>query len=118
MQDKSKKKFETAKDILMSKNFLDSRIKSGKYISKEFQDFGYRLAVNLNDLEHKSLYMKLAKKEDRAVLQKALSFSMDYPNAKNKGKIFMWKLKEIKAQMKEKNKAEGFNDEGQKTLLF
>lgn len=100
------KKFQSAKDILMSNLFLDNREKSGKYISKEFQDFGYRLAVNLNDIDHKSLYMKLAKTEDRNVLQRALSFSMDYPNAKNKGKIFMWKLKELKDTMKEKKKHE------------
>lgn len=67
-----------------------------KYISQEFQDYGYRLAVKLGDLKHKSLYIKLAKNEKRPLLEQALSFAIDYPKAKNKAKIFMWKLKEIK----------------------
>jgi len=33
------------------------------YISQEFQDYGYRLALDLDDLEHKSLYIKMAKNE-------------------------------------------------------
>lgn len=68
-----------------------------KYVSHEFQDFGYRLALQLNDLKHKSLYMKLAKDEKRAHLEQALSFTVDYPKAKNKAKIFMWKLKELRS---------------------
>jgi len=37
---------------------LDDR---DKYISAEFQKYAYDLAVELGDLKHKSLYMKLAK---------------------------------------------------------
>ncbi len=75
-----------------------------QYITHEFQDFGYRLAVKLNDLEHKSLYIKLAKEEKRALLAQALSFAIDYPKAKNKGKIFMWKLKELRKEYKKNGK--------------
>ncbi|MBN2100835.1 hypothetical protein JW710_02995 [Candidatus Dojkabacteria bacterium] len=67
-----------------------------KYVSHEFQDYGYRLALKLNDLSHKSLYIKLAKKEKRALLEQALMFALDYPKAKSKAKVFMWKLKELK----------------------
>ncbi len=66
-----------------------------KYISREFQDFGLRLAEELDDYKHKSLYMKLAKTVHRSILEKALSFVSD-SNAKNKGALFMWKLKELK----------------------
>jgi hypothetical protein len=69
-----------------------------KYITKEFQDYGYRLAVKLNDLKHKSLYIKLAKEEKRGILGRALSFAIDYPKADNKAKIFMWKLKELRKE--------------------
>ena len=69
----------------------------GGYISQEFQDFGYRLAMELGDLKHKALYMKLAKKEDRVLLEKALSFVKD-AGAKNPGALFMWKLKDLKNQ--------------------
>lgn len=66
-----------------------------KYISREFQDFGMRLTEDLDDYKHKSLYMKLAKTEHRALLEKALSFAVD-SSAKNKGALFMWKLSQLK----------------------
>jgi hypothetical protein len=66
-----------------------------KYTSREFQTFGMRLAEELNDYKHKSLYMKLAKTEHRALLEKALSFTVD-SSARNKGALFMWKLNELK----------------------
>lgn len=81
----------------------------GKYVTHEFQDYGYRLALKLNDLKHKSLYIKLAKEEDRALLDQALMFTADYPNARNKGKIFMWKLKELKKERRDKNNKKGNN---------
>ena len=65
------------------------------FISKEFQDFAYRLAVELNDLKRKSLYMKLAKEKPRALLLKALEYVSDYPSARNKGALSMWKLKDL-----------------------
>jgi hypothetical protein len=90
----------TAKEILMSHDWLDNRQKSEKYISQEFQDFGLRLAHMLGDTQHKALYIKLAKKEERSLLEQAASFASDYQNARNKGRIFMWKLKELKAENK------------------
>ena len=68
-----------------------------KYISREFQSFGIHLAEELDDYKHKSLYIKLAKTYHRSVLEKALSFAVD-SNARNKGALFMWKLKELKTQ--------------------
>jgi hypothetical protein len=66
-----------------------------KYISREFQTFGIHLSESLDDYKHKSLYIKLAKTVHRSLLEKALSFAID-SNAKNKGALFMWKLKELK----------------------
>ena len=68
----------------------------GKYISQEFQDYGYRLAVDLNDMDHKSLYIRMAKTVPRAILENARAFVVDAPNVKNKGKLFMWKVSELK----------------------
>jgi hypothetical protein len=84
----------TAKEILKGQQGLFEE--KAKYVTKEFQDYGYRLALRLNDLSHKSLYIKLAKEENRTLLENALSFALDYPKAKSKPKIFMWKLKELK----------------------
>ncbi|MFH1186567.1 MAG: hypothetical protein V1697_00135 [Candidatus Levyibacteriota bacterium] len=72
-----------------------------KYISREFQSYGIHLAEELDDYKHRSLYIKLAKTVHRAILEKALSFSVD-SNAKNKGALFMWKLKELKTEGEKK----------------
>lgn len=74
----------------------------GGYITQEFQDYGYRLAVELDDLAHKSLYMRLSKNTDRNLLERALSFVSDASNAKSKAKLFMWKLQQLKKEHKSK----------------
>lgn len=68
----------------------------GKYISQEFQDYGYRLAMELGDEKHKALYIKLAKNEDRKILEEARTFVKDAYKVKSKGRLFMWKLKELR----------------------
>lgn len=75
----------------------------GGYITQEFQDFGYQLAVKLNDLKHKSLYIKMAKTVDRAILERALSFVSDAQSARSKAKLFMWKVKQLKEDKKKRD---------------
>lgn len=70
-----------------------------KYISREFQTFGIHLAESLDDYKHRSLYIKLAKTTHRSILEKALSFCID-SKARNKGALFMWKLKQLKNEQK------------------
>ena len=65
-----------------------------KYISREFQAYGCYLAEKLGEERRKSLYIKLAKTLPRPVLEKALSFVID-SNARSKGALFMWKLKDM-----------------------
>jgi protein-arginine kinase len=77
------------------KDILKSRKETRRFITREFQDYGYRLAESLNDLKHKSLYIKLAKEEKRDLLHKAWDFVKD-SRAKSKAKLFMWKLKQLK----------------------
>lgn len=67
-----------------------------KNISHEFQFYGVYLAESLEDTKHYSLYIKLAKQLDRKILEEALNFTKGYYNAKNKAKVFMWRLKELK----------------------
>lgn len=69
----------------------------GGYITREFQDYGYRLAVDLDDLKHKSLYIKMAKETDRVILEQARSFVID-SNARSKAKLFMWRVKQLKEE--------------------
>ena len=68
---------------------------SDKYVSREFQTFGLHLAEQLDDYKHRSLYIKLAKTVHRSILERALSFVVD-SQAKNKGALFMWKLKDLR----------------------
>ncbi len=69
-----------------------------KYISREFQSYGVYLSEQLDDPKHRGLYIKLAKENHRSVLEKALSFAVD-SGARNKGALFMWKLKQIKGDL-------------------
>lgn len=67
-----------------------------KNIAYEFQHYGVYLAESLDDTKHYSLYIKLAKEVDRKILDEALTFTKGYYAAKNKAKVFMWKLKQLK----------------------
>lgn len=73
-----------------------------KYISREFQSYGIKLAEDFDDYSHRGLYIRLAKTHPRALLEKAYTFVID-SNAKNKGALFMWKLKELKTEDKKQN---------------
>jgi len=66
-----------------------------KYVSREFQKYGYDLAMELGDPEHKALYIKMAKEIPRPILEKARYFIKD-ARARNKARLFMWKVKELK----------------------
>lgn len=97
---KTAKSEQTSKSFLPITSLFDAyKLEDkGGYITQEFQDFAYRMAVELDDMAHKSLYMRLAKKEDRGMLERALSFVSDADNAKSKGKLFMWKLQQLKKE--------------------
>lgn len=77
-----------------------------KYISTEWQKFGYDMASVLGDLKNKSLYMKLAKTIPRVLLLDALSFVKGATKVNSRPRLFMWKLKELrKAYEEKKNRA-------------
>jgi|SRR3989344_1958074 len=69
-----------------------------KYISREFQKYGYQLAGELGDLKNKSLYIKLAKETPRGFLEAARNFVKDAYSVKSKPRLFMWKLQQLKSQ--------------------
>lgn len=73
-----------------------------KYISQEYQAYGLRIAGKLGDKQRMTMYIKWAKEKPRAILEQALSFTSDYPNAKDKIKIFMWKVKQLENEYKDK----------------
>lgn len=77
-----------------------------KYISVEFQKYGYDLAVELGDLKHKPLYIRLAKTTPRRYLEDARNFVKDAYNVKNRARLFMWKLKQLKDEKKDAKAAQ------------
>lgn len=94
MKIKKSSTMQTIGDILTRFNPLED-----KYISREFQAYGYYLTEELSDFKHKAIYMKLAKQMPRALLEKALSYVKD-AGVKRKGALFMWKLKQLGAWKK------------------
>ena len=85
-------------DIIQSRKFSrDYRC------SHEFQAYGNKLAEELGDKKHRTLYIKLAKTEDRNILEEARVSVLSSRKATTKGKLFMWKVGQIKKERTEKN---------------
>lgn len=89
------KTFSTVGDVLQK--FVKDE---DKYISREFQKYAYELAKELNDLTHKSLYMRLAKNTPRGLLDTARNFVKDASSVKSRARLFMWKLSQLKKEKK------------------
>lgn len=79
-------KMDSLKEVL-TKYVLEDK---GGYVTREFQDYGYRIACEMGEEKRKSMYIKLAKTVDRSILERARSFVLDAASVSNKGKLFMW----------------------------
>jgi len=77
--------------------------KGQRRISREWQDYAYRLAVELDDIVHTSLYMRMCKNVPRYILEEARVF-IKGSKAKSKARLYMWKVKQLKEEYKGKNK--------------
>lgn len=66
--------------------------------SYEFQAYGNMLAEQFNDMRHRALYIKLAKTEARDLLERAREFVARSEKATTKGRLFMWKLSQLKKE--------------------
>ena len=96
-----KKGFSKVGDVL--KKFKSDE---DKYVSYEFQKYGYELAEELGDLKNKSLYIKLAKETPRGLLETARNFVKDAYNVKSRPRLFMWKLTQLKKEAKKTKRNE------------
>lgn len=85
------------KDILQKKS-----LKGDRRNTYEFQAYGNLLADELGDSRHRSLYIKLAKSTNRALLERARDFVKASEHATTKGRLFMWKLGELKKELEQK----------------
>ncbi len=75
-----------------------------KYISQEFQEYAYRLAMALDgetNAKTVGMCMRLVKRKPRALLEQAHSFIQD-AKARNKVALFLWKLKQLEIQSQPK----------------
>ena len=88
--------------------FKDTLKKRQKYVKNEFQAYGLELAKELDDWKNKSLYIRLAKSTDKKILDTALYFVKDHSpgQVKSPGRLFMWKLKELRQNAKQLDKEE------------
>ena len=100
--------FDTSKYSTKKKNpFANNK---GKYVSKEYQFYGLRLAGKLGDSKRATMYIKWAKEKPRAILEQAFSFAIDYPHASDISKLFMWKVKQLETEYKEKKDEKNIKD--------
>jgi hypothetical protein len=106
------KGFTTVKDVLSK-----FRKDEDKYISKEFQKYGYDLAEELNDLKHKALYIKLAKETPRGLIETARNFVKDAYQVKSKGRLFMWRLQQLKREIEDKKSSHKWSPAKQESLM-
>lgn len=85
--------------------FKDNIDKRQKYVKNEFQAYGLQLATELGDWKNKSLYIRLAKTEDRKLLEKARYFVKDHAprQIKTPYRLFMWKLKQLRMEKETEN---------------
>lgn len=98
--------FVTAKEVLLSHDIFSDARKNVQANGKrstayEFQDYAYRLAEDLNDLEHLNMYMRLVKHTERHVIERVFQYVAD-SGVENKGALFMWKLKQFRKELKKK----------------
>jgi hypothetical protein len=87
---------EVGKDPESVGNIIRNRqeVKRRKNVSREFQSYGCRLAGKLG-VENPSVFIKAARDLPRGVLEQAFSFVVDYPAARDKQKLFFWKVNQI-----------------------
>ena len=108
VSDDNKRKDEKDQEELFdTSEYTSAKYISGKkkgYVTQEYQSYGAWLANALEDKERMSMYIKWAKDKPRAILESAYRFTADYPNAKDKSRLFMWKVKDLENESREKKK--------------
>jgi len=95
------KSFSTIADVL--KDFKGDK---DKYISQEFQKYGYDLAMELEDPKNISFYIKLVKENNRGLIEKARNFVKDANKVRSRPALFVWKLTQLKREIKAKKSEE------------
>lgn len=74
-----------------------------KFVKKPEQLLALQLASKLDDKAHLDWYMRLCQVVDEKVINQALAFVID-SQTNTKGKLFMWKVKQLRAELKTQGK--------------
>ena len=77
--------------------------KVNRYVSTPEQLLALRIAQELGDADHKDIYLHLCKYTQTALIEQALRFVAD-ANARSKGKLFSWKVKQLRQEWLSKGK--------------
>ena len=67
------------------------------YVSTPEQLLALQIARQLDDEQHKTIYLHLCKHTKPEIIREALSFVSD-AQARHKGKLFCWKVKQLRNQ--------------------
>ena len=103
--DQKDKQEKDQEELFDTSEYTSARYIHGKkkgYVTKEYQSYGAWLSNALDDKKRMSMYIKWAKDKPRAILESAYRFTADYPSAKDKSRLFMWKVKDLENGSKEK----------------
>ena len=103
--DQKDKEEKDQEELFDTSEYTSAKYIHGKkkgYVTKEYQSYGAWLANVLDDKKRMSMYIKWAKDKPRAILESAYRFTADYPNAKDKSRLFMWKVKDLESASKDR----------------
>ena len=79
----------------------DKELKKDHRNKYEFQAFGNRLAEELGEPHKRSMYIRMAKNENRGLLEAAREYVIGSEKATTKGKLFLCKLAQLKKARQE-----------------
>ncbi len=94
---------ERLQDALAKYQQIVTQPEKNPYVSTPEQLRALQLATLYDDQDHKIRYLNLCRRTHPAIIEQAASFVAD-AQAHNKGALFMWKVKEIRAQWEKQGK--------------
>jgi len=86
------------KDLVSEK--LQTFGKKPVYAKHEWQDFGVKVAKELEDDKRAGMYIKFTRNYGKEIVEEALDFVKESNNVKSKPRLFLWKLKKLKKDSK------------------
>lgn len=103
----------SAKNLLLKYDIsapTDEKGEKYRGTAHEFQDYAYKLASDLNDMENLKIYMRLTKLYPRFLMEEAYQFVADVQEER-KGRLYMWKFKQVKDKYKLKKELKNYDYE-------